>query len=261
MAIQPVSSSDYSGRAGPVPKTTQQTGSAEQTVPAPASKPRPVSQPAPQASSASAPYLISCFHCHTRLNALDADWCLCLTSDQTIVCPQCGKCLCKAPLEFGQSVWERAPQAFWDRKRKYDAQHSETPVNPPALVTAQPHVLVVDDERRILNCAHRLLRNLGYSVILAQNGEEGLQIAKEYKPKLVLSDALMPKMDGREMCRRLKADPKTAGIKLVIMTAFTGAGKYKTNILKEHQFDEHLQKPVEFERLKAMLERFFGPKG
>lgn len=39
MAIQPVSSSDYSGRAGPVPKTTQQTGSAEQTVPAPASKP------------------------------------------------------------------------------------------------------------------------------------------------------------------------------------------------------------------------------
>ncbi|HJZ10606.1 MAG TPA: bifunctional diguanylate cyclase/phosphodiesterase, partial [Acidobacteriota bacterium] len=77
--------------------------------PAPASKPRPVSQPAPQASSASAPYLISCFHCHTRLNALDADWCLCLTSDQTIVCPQCGKCFCKAPLEFGQSVWERAP--------------------------------------------------------------------------------------------------------------------------------------------------------
>ena len=79
----------------------------------------------------------------------------------------------------------------------------------------RPLILVVDDEKDIQRVAVRVLESLGYGLVLAPNGEAGLEIARRYKPDLVLSDALMPKLDGREMCLRLKNDPETAGIKVV----------------------------------------------
>jgi CheY-like chemotaxis protein len=73
---------------------------------------------------------------------------------------------------------------------------------------------------------------------------------------VVISDALMPKMDGRDMCTMLKRDPETARIKTIIMTAFTGASKYKTSALRDYQFDEQLQKPVEYDKLRSTLEKY-----
>ena len=116
-------------------------------------------------------------------------------------------------------------------------------------------VLVVDDETFVLKTAYKLIRGMGYSVIVGKDGQQGLQLAFHYLPDLIISDALMPKMDGRELCALLKREPATSKMKMVIMTAFTGAAKYKANVIREFQFDEHLQKPVEFEKLRAVLQK------
>jgi diguanylate cyclase (GGDEF)-like protein len=204
------------------------------------------------------PYVISCFHCDQKFDANQASWCSCITSDPTVVCPACQKCFCRATLVYRHGVWGSAPETFWDRKREQEAEHSSLMANPILSDMKRPLVLIVDDEQTVLSIASRLIRSLGYSVLVAQNGEIGLQLAREHKPDLVLSDALMPKLDGREMCTILKRDPDTAKIKAIIMTAFTGAAKYKTTVLREYQFDEHLQKPVEYERLRSVLRRFLG---
>ena len=203
-------------------------------------------------------YVISCFNCQTKFNANDASWCLCITPDSTIVCPSCEKCFCRATLDYRHSVWGSAPESFWDRKKRFIEESGSLSMNVPMDEIKHPLVLVVDDEPSVLKVASRLIRDLGYSVIHARNGEEGLQLAKDYKPDLVISDALMPKLDGREMCSMLKRDPNTAKIKAIIMTAFTGAAKYKSSVLREYQFDDQLQKPVEYERLVTVLRRFLG---
>ena len=203
-------------------------------------------------------YIIPCFNCQTKFNANEASWCLCITPDSTVVCPSCEKCFCRATLDYRHSVWGSAPESFWDRKKRYVEESGSLSTNVPVEEAKHPLVLVVDDEPGVLKIASKLIRDLGYSVIHGRNGEEGLQLAKDYKPDLVISDALMPKLDGREMCSMLKRDPNTSKIKAIIMTAFTGAAKYKSSVLREFQFDEHLQKPVEYDRLVTVLRRFLG---
>jgi diguanylate cyclase (GGDEF)-like protein len=241
-------------KAAPVPVTVEKT----QPMIAEVQEIPFAIQDAGRSAGGGGSYVISCFHCQKNFDANEASWCSCITSDPTVVCPSCQKCFCRATLDYRHGVWGGAPEAFWDRKREQDAENSSIMSNPILSDMKRPLVLIVDDEQTVLSIASKLIRGLGYSVLVAQNGEIGLQLAREHKPDLVLSDALMPKLDGREMCTILKRDPDTAKIKAIIMTAFTGAAKYKTTVLREYQFDEHLQKPVEYERLRSVLQRFLG---
>ena len=243
-------------KAVPVPATVEKTQpmiAEGQDVPFVIQEAGPVAR-----TTAGDSYLISCFHCNQKFDANEALWCSCITSDPTVVCPSCQKCFCRATLDYRHGIWGGAPETFWDRKREQEAENALVSSNPILPDMKRPLVLVVDDEQTVLSIASRLIRSLGYSVLVAQNGEVGLRLAREHKPDLVLSDALMPKLDGREMCAMLKREPDTAMIKAIIMTAFTGAAKYKTTVLREYQFDEHLQKPVEYERLRSVLQRFLG---
>lgn len=80
-------------------------------------------------------------------------------------------------------------------------------------------ILIIDDEPQILLiCGTRLKAN-GYQVVTAISGEQGLEKAREEKPDLVLLDHLMPEMDGMEVLERMKQDPETRGIPVVIFTA------------------------------------------
>ncbi len=67
------------------------------------------------------------------------------------------------------------------------------------------HVLVVDDERDTRQVLEKTLRRLGYEVSGAENGEEGLKLAVELRPQVILSDIRMPQMDGHTLLRRLAA--------------------------------------------------------
>src|SRR3712207_4281554 len=79
-------------------------------------------------------------------------------------------------------------------------------------------VLVVDDEPSILVMMRALLMDAGCTVITAQHGEEALARAVETSPDLIITDLMMPVMDGHELRRRLKEEPSTAHIPVLLMT-------------------------------------------
>lgn len=83
----------------------------------------------------------------------------------------------------------------------------------------QVTILVIDDEEPIRLLIQDLLHLEGYTVLLAWNGQLGLVCAQECHPDLILTDLMMPIMDGYELCRRLHADPHTAQIPVIAMSA------------------------------------------
>ena len=92
--------------------------------------------------------------------------------------------------------------------------------NTLAMPTLTPtRILIVDDTKDILLVVSRRLESWGYETFTAESGEEGLRIAAEQVPDLILLDIMMPKMKGRDVCTKLKADPKTANIPVIFLTA------------------------------------------
>ncbi|HVP38426.1 MAG TPA: response regulator [Candidatus Saccharimonadales bacterium] len=80
-------------------------------------------------------------------------------------------------------------------------------------------ILVVDDEVYIVHILDFSLGMEGYEVVTALNGEEALAKAAEHRPDLVVLDIMMPKMDGYETCRRLKAEEATRHIPVILLSA------------------------------------------
>jgi DNA-binding response OmpR family regulator len=80
-------------------------------------------------------------------------------------------------------------------------------------------VLVVDDDRVIQQLLEVNLELEGYEVAKASNGEEAIALVRAFKPDLVLLDVMMPKLDGRETCRRIKSDPATAETPIIFLSA------------------------------------------
>lgn len=203
-------------------------------------------------------YLVTCYNCRNRYDAIETTWCSCLTSERTLVCPSCLKCFCASSLEYKIDFWAEAPRTMWTRRIKEETRFSEIPPNPEPDKAKRPLILVVDDEIPILSMAAGALQQLGFGVVTAVNGEEGLQTAKLYTPNVVLSDALMPKMDGREMCRQLKIDPQFPNLKVIIMSSLSYSGRQRSGAFREFRIDEYLQKPVDFYVLRGILEKFLA---
>lgn len=82
-----------------------------------------------------------------------------------------------------------------------------------------PRILVCDDEAHILHVLSAKLRNNGFEVYSAADGEEGLELAARHQPDLIITDYQMPLLSGLEMCAKLRADPKLSGIPVVMLTA------------------------------------------
>jgi PAS domain S-box-containing protein len=83
----------------------------------------------------------------------------------------------------------------------------------------QPKILVVDDDPAILSATRRVLEQAGYETHSAQDGQEALELTRAQRPDLLLLDVNMPKMDGFEVCRRIKADPALTGTFIIIMSS------------------------------------------
>jgi len=80
-------------------------------------------------------------------------------------------------------------------------------------------ILIVDDEPNIAASLEFLLQRGGYDVRVAHDGEEALAEARSFRPQLVLLDVMMPKLDGYEVCQRLREGENGAGVKIVMLTA------------------------------------------
>ena len=117
----------------------------------------------------------------------------------------------------------------------------------------RPIVLVVDDDRVVHLIAARVLSSMSVSVVHAHDGAEGLEMAMELKPDLILADALMPKLDGRELCRTIKNSPTMAGCKVAVMTALYKASRYRSEAFRTFLADEFIEKPLNPEKLRNTL--------
>lgn len=83
----------------------------------------------------------------------------------------------------------------------------------------KPVILVVDDEAHILHVVSLKLRNAGYEVITAADGEEGFERAQADRPDLIITDFQMPFLNGVELCEKLRANPDTAELPAIMLTA------------------------------------------
>jgi two-component system, OmpR family, response regulator len=120
---------------------------------------------------------------------------------------------------------------------------------------AKLSVLVVDDNRDAADVEALLLSHIGCQVRVAYSGEDAIRAARADPPDVVLCDIAMPRMDGYAVARGLRADPATAGAKLVAFTAFSAEPHVQR--IKEAGFDYHLVKGAvdhtEVERLLHMI--------
>ena len=82
-------------------------------------------------------------------------------------------------------------------------------------------ILLVDDEAPLRLLVSALLEGSSYELLEATDGKEGLELARREKPDLILLDVAMPKIDGFEVCRQVKANPETSGIRIIMLTAMS----------------------------------------
>ena len=204
-------------------------------------------------------YPVSCHQCQGAFDAQTAESCQCLVGRRTVVCPHCGSCFCRAKPAYKQKFWERAPQSMWDRALAERKALVQPPPNPAPDKVVRPLVLVVDDEKDIQQMTAIAIADLGYGVVLARDGKEGLELARRYRPDLILTDAFMPKLDGREMCRQIKENPLLASIPVVVMTAVYTSARYRSEAFKEFRADDYLSKPLDFPQLRSVLHKHIAP--
>jgi CheY-like chemotaxis protein len=200
-------------------------------------------------------HMVECHACRSVLDAMSASWCACLASERSLVCPACGACFCKSAPAYRRAFWRDAPALLRDRRRLEHAAGSgaREGASEPAA-PGRPLVLLVDDEHDIVRTASLVIRSLGYGLLVARDGEEGLALAQEHRPDVVLTDALMPKLDGREMCRRIKETPGCEATRVIVMTGLYTSVKYRMEGHKVYKADAFIAKPLALEELLTLLE-------
>ncbi|SMC85610.1 response regulator transcription factor [Pedobacter africanus] len=125
------------------------------------------------------------------------------------------------------------------------------------MSTVKQKILIVDDEPDILELIEYNLKKEGYQVFLAGNGQEGITIAKKVHPDLIILDIMMPKMDGIEACRLMRAIPEFKNTFMVFLTA--RSEEYSEIAGFNVGADDYIAKPIKpralVSRINAILRR------
>jgi CheY-like chemotaxis protein len=190
--------------------------------------------------------LLPCPTCSAPIDLQAAEWCQCASKRLSVVCPSCRACFCKVTLFPMRKQWNRALSELLARQvATKERRASEAP---PALT-----VLIVDDDEEIRMMAEYSVQQMGYRTLTAATGEEAVSIVTEARPDIVLADALMPKMDGRQLCKLIKlAD---ASIKVIVMSSLYTSSRYRVEALHAFHADDYLAKPIDFAQLRRLLEK------
>ncbi len=117
-------------------------------------------------------------------------------------------------------------------------------------------ILIVDDEEDIVESLSFMLQTQGYETICAYDGEEGLKLAKEENPDLIMLDVMMPKINGYKICRLLKYDAKYKNIPIIMLTA--RSQESDKAIGEETGADEYITKPFEFNDVLEIMQKYIG---
>ena len=115
-------------------------------------------------------------------------------------------------------------------------------------------ILVIEDNQLNLKLVRDVLQHAGFTVVSAPTGEEGVTIATEEPPDLVLMDLQLPGITGTEALRRLRSHPSSRDVPVVAVTAF--AMRKDRELADEAGFDGFVEKPISTRTLPAQMERF-----
>jgi two-component system, OmpR family, alkaline phosphatase synthesis response regulator PhoP len=119
-----------------------------------------------------------------------------------------------------------------------------------------PRILIADDNPSNADLLDAHLDGSGFDTKLVYNGEDAIAAAREWKPDLILLDVMMPKLSGFEVCRRLRADPLTKGVSVLMVTALDQATDVETAV--DAGTDDFITKPINktelLLRVRAMLD-------
>jgi CheY-like chemotaxis protein len=191
-----------------------------------------------------------CFRCQLSFNTAHSKWCDCVQRTRSLVCPSCGRCSCDAPVEWKQHHGSSTLRPQLSDEPSLDAEDRGGPTK--ASFPRRARVLVVDDDVFVQLLAREGL-SMEFEVTTAKDGLEGLARALDTLPHVVVTDALMPTLDGRELCRTLKSHPKTAGTRVVIMTSLYRSARHEREAIRDFGADVFLRKPFTISALSDVI--------
>ena len=114
-------------------------------------------------------------------------------------------------------------------------------------------ILVVDDDKVALTMLQMLLARAGHEVVSAKDGAEGYELAQKNKPDLLISDMLLPKIDGMDLCRKIKGNPELNKMKIILITAVYKGMPFKFEA-KDCGADDLVNKPIDTKYLMGRVE-------
>ena len=197
----------------------------------------------------------NCFKCRSPFDPETASWCNCDAPLRTLRCATCGHCFCSAPMPYKRRFWADAPRHLRESPHRFRAQLGQSATHierrPPE---SRPVLLIVDDDEAMRSIVACFVEQLGYSALAIADAQEALAMAEIHPFDVVITDALMPSLDGRELCKRLKAMPNGATKKVILMSSLYKSRRAR---LEAFQFgvDEFLPKPLNFNELATVLGR------
>ncbi len=130
---------------------------------------------------------------------------------------------------------------------------------PPVMADHRAlRILIAEDDEAVVQLYAAYARKRGHEVLIARDGAETLVTAATELPDVIWLDIAMPKLDGRDVCRQLKANPKTQGIPILVVSALAGDQHMRDMLVDLGAFDV-LEKPVDlhiaFSKLERLAER------
>jgi CheY-like chemotaxis protein len=204
------------------------------------------------AAVSSGAYNVACPSCASVSDVSRTPWCGCLGKDRTPLCANCGSCFCRIPLAARLAFWVAAPPSLHERRRL----EARNEVGRVAVDKKAPLVMLVDDDEEIRAVGSHVVGRLGFRCTIASEGGEALALMAYEEPAVVITDALMPMMDGWELCRFVK---RMSMAKVIIMTSLYTGVRYRNEAFKRYGADDYLAKPIDFAALQASLLRLAPP--
>lgn len=200
-------------------------------------------------------YILKCHKCGSPFDGSASRWCVCDSATASLVCAKCGACFCNAPAPYRRKAWSEAPRELRESTNRFRIPARRTNPSPAARRTRKPVVLIVDDDESIRSLVACVVESFGYRTIVCEDALQALDLAAPDYVDVVLTDALMPKLDGRELCRLLKKrhGPKK---KVIVMTSLYRNRLFRNEAMSQFGADEYLTKPLDFDRLARILEAF-----
>lgn len=200
-----------------------------------------------------ATHRVNCISCGKPYDALQSPECNCLQKVRSFRCPHCASCFCKDQRKL-DDFWRTAPPELWQRRREAAESAATAELADDPLI--RPLVLFADDDATGRAIATKVIRSMGFGVITATNGEEALTLARQHTPELLITDAFMPRIDGREVSRTIRQElPDT---KIILITSVYKDARYRAEAFKEFGVDEYLTKPVNPAQLRQLLGKYLG---